>query len=88
MMPSAKSASLYWLQALCLNVHTPLSHVISTVFLGLTNDTAIAKFQFKIVYLCPRYFNISYWPNPSIRTVALGSTQSLTEILTLNLPEF
>jgi hypothetical protein len=29
------------------------------------------------------FFN---WPNPSSRTVALGSTQPLTEISTRNLP--
>jgi hypothetical protein len=30
-----------------------------------------------------RFFN---WPNPSSRTMALGSTQPLTEISTRNLP--
>jgi hypothetical protein len=29
------------------------------------------------------FFN---WPNPSIRTMALGSTQTLTEMSTRNLP--
>jgi hypothetical protein len=31
-----------------------------------------------------RFFN---WPNPSSRTMALGSTQPVTEMSTRNLPE-
>jgi hypothetical protein len=42
--------------------------------------------SWKVAGLIPDVIEFSNWPNPSSRTMALGSTQSLTEMSTRNLP--
>jgi hypothetical protein len=43
----------------------------------------LVSISFLQSYVVIRFFN---WPNPSNRTMALGSTQPLTEMSTRNLP--
>jgi hypothetical protein len=58
-----------------------INHVKSTVFLDTMLQAGRTRLRVPMRWI---FFN---WPNPSSRTMALGSTQPLTEMSTRNLPE-